>query len=173
MTASRSSSVRVSLVAVLGTVLVFLYATLAAVQILVLNPLAVAPGTSLEQIHADLAQAGESLGTPFVLAFLSLGPALSVLLMFLLARQPRVGARATGIGYAVLLAFGAPASFIASFGPGMALADTYLTSGADHSGWSSVLYGVSALALAVAVVLSIIPQRDAGRQELNQPKLAD
>ena len=93
--------------------------------------------------------------------------------MLLLSRQPTIGARAIGIGYASLLAFGAPAYFIASFGPGMALADTYLTPGADHSGWSFVLYGVSAGAIVVAAVLALVPQRGAGRQPLKQPTLAE
>ena len=55
----------------------------------------------------------------------------------------------------------------------MALADTYLTSGADHSGWSFVLYGVSAVAIVVAAVLALVPQRGAGRQPLKQPTLAE
>ena len=173
MTRRESPTFRVSVAAIVGTIAVFLYAVLAAVQILVLNPLAFAPGKPLSQIHTDLAQAGEAIGTPLVLAILGLGPALAVLLMLLLSRQPAVGARVVGIGYAVLLAFGAPAYFIASFGPGMALADTYLTSGADHSGWSFVLYGVSAGAIVVAAVLALVPQRGAGRQPLKQPTLAE
>ncbi len=173
MTRRESPTFRVSVAAIVGTIAVFLYAALAAVQILVLNPLALAPGKPLSQIHTDLAQAGEAIGTPLVLAILGLGPALAVLLMLLLSRQPTIGARAIGIGYASLLAFGAPAYFIASFGPGMALADTYLTSGADHSGWSFVLYGVSAGAIVVAAVLALVPQRGAGRQPLKQPTLAE
>lgn len=173
MTRHESPRFRVSIAAIAGTIAVFLYAALAAVQILVLNPLAFAPGKTLGQVHADLAQAGEAIGAPFVLAILGLGPALAVLLMLLLSRQPAVGIRAIGIGYAVLLAFGAAAYFIASFGPGMALTDTYLTSGADHSGWSFVLYAVSAVAIVVAAVLTLVPQRGAGRQPLNHPKLAE
>ena len=81
MTRRESPPFRVSIAAIAGTGAVHLHAALAAVQILVLNPLAFAPGNTLGQIHADLAQAGEAIGTPLVLAILGLGPALAVLLM--------------------------------------------------------------------------------------------
>lgn len=65
-------------VAVVGTVLVVAYALLAGAQILVLNPLAAAPGRTLEEIHADLASANEVIFTPVVVGILAPGPAIAL-----------------------------------------------------------------------------------------------
>lgn len=67
MTAStkRTSGHRTAVViAAVGTALVTAYAGLAALQILVLNPLAAAPGRNLDEIGEDMAAAGESLTAP-------------------------------------------------------------------------------------------------------------
>ena len=57
------------------------------------------------------------------------------------------------IAYLVLLTFGAPAYFMASFGAGMGLADTYGISGADYSPWARPLYLVSLLSLLAALAI--------------------
>ena len=49
--------------------------------------------------------------------------------------------------YLILLALGTPAYFIANFGPGMALADTYGIGGADASPWAVPLHVTSMLAV--------------------------
>lgn len=54
--------------------------------------------------------------------------------------------------FLALLMLGAVGYFVASFGAGMALADTFGISGADYSPWARPLYVVSALA-AVAIVV--------------------
>ncbi len=67
-----------------------------------------------------------------------------------LAGRPRPAARlvrSVAAAYLVLLVLGTPAYWVASFGPGMALADTYAISGADSSPWPAPLYVTSGLAL--------------------------
>ena len=148
-------------VAFAGTLLVTAYAVFATVQILVLNPLATVPGTDLGQIHAGLTAAGESSSWPPVAIVLGLGVALALLVLVLVARRRDGSVTAVVCAYLCLLAFGAPAYFVASFGPGMALADAYLTSGGDHSRWSLALYATSGLALlgVLAVAVGMVTTR--------------
>lgn len=143
---------RAHAIALVGTTLVVLYAAFAALQILVLNPLAAVPGRSLAEIQADMAAAGEPTGA--VPAFIVLGIGVALALAFLVVVFWRGEARpgAALLGYALLLACGAPAYFFASFGAGMSLADTYGISGGDHAPWAKVLYVVSAAALVVGAV---------------------
>ncbi|SFS17085.1 hypothetical protein SAMN04487846_3445 [Microbacterium sp. cf046] len=144
------------LISAAGTVLVTAYAALAALQILVLNPLAAAPGIDLNQIHADMAAVGESLNAPVAVGVLGLGIGLAILLFVLIAVRRDVTRTAAMFGYLVLLAFGAPAYFIASFGAGMGLADTYMIGGADYSPWALPLYLTSLLALLAALTLGAV-----------------
>jgi hypothetical protein len=156
VTASRTSSSdhrTAVLIACVGTLLVIAYAGLALAQILVLNPLAAAPGKTLDEIHADMALAGESLNTPMAVGVLSLGVGLAVLTLILLSRSRDTTPIAAALAYLLLLAFGAPAYFIAAFGAGMGLADTYLISGGDHSPWARALYLASALSFLGAATL--------------------
>lgn len=154
-------------IALVGTAAVAIYATVAALQIVVLNPLAGAPGLSLEQIHADMAAMNESPGTAGVLIFLGLGVTLALGVLVLLVRRADATPRVAAYAYLLMLALGAPVYFVASFGPGMSLSDTYPISGADHTPWGAVLYGVSLLALiGVAISLAFgrttsAPQGDA------------
>ena len=136
-------------VAVIGTVVVVAYALLAAVQILVLNPLAAVPGAELSQIYADVSAAGESMGAPLVLAGLAVGPVVAVGLLLRTRRRPDGEARIVAVQYLALVALGAFGYFWASFGPGMALADTYGISGGDHSPWATPLQAVSGVAFVV------------------------
>ena len=143
--------------AAVGTGLVVAYAFLAALQILVLNPLASVPGRNLGEIHAEVEAAGESMGVWVVIANLLLGPAIAITLLLLRARRrPVQPARATTVPYLALLVLGAPAYFWASFGPGMSLADTFMIDGYDHSPWALPLHVTSGLALValVGVVVS-------------------
>ena len=111
-----------------------------------LHPLAAAPGLALAQIYAEVAAAGESMGTGLVIAFLAVGPLIAI------ASGRRVEApRPAGPTGRGLLSgadgVGAPAYFWANFGPGIALADMYLIGG-DHSLWAVPLYATSGLAAA-------------------------
>lgn len=108
------------------------YALLAAVQILVWNPLAAVPGVGLDQIFAEVAAAGESMGAGMVIAFLAVGPLAALALLVGVGRRPDRRACVVGILFLVLLALGTPAHFWANFGPAVALADTYFVSGRDH-----------------------------------------
>lgn len=137
---------RTAATAIAGTAVTIAYAYLAVLQILVLNPLAAVPGAGLEQIWADLAAANESLGVPGVLLGMTVGPvvALTLLVHALWGTDP--SPRNVATAYLALLAFGAPAYFVASLGAGMALADTYGISGGDHSPWAQLLHATSGIA---------------------------
>lgn len=151
----RSEHARSVAVAVIGTLLVTAYAALAALQILWLNPLAVAAEVQTEHLWADLTEAGELINTPLVIGVLSVGPILAVVGLILVARNTAMPPSATALIYLVLLALGAFGYFAASFGPGMALADTYPISGEDRSPWAIPLYVTSLLAIVVITVGSI------------------
>ena len=153
-------SVRASLrrrartVTVAGTVAVFAYAVFAAFQILVLNPLAAAPGADLAQIYADVEAAGESMGVPSVVTILTVGPIAAIALLARTWARPEPEPRMVLVLYLALLALGELGHTVAGFGPGMALADTYLISGGDHSPWAVPLQAVSGIAFVVAVILA-------------------
>jgi hypothetical protein len=129
------------------------YAALAAVQILVLNPLAAAPGLTLTEIRGRMSDAGESLMPGTVLGILGLGVAMAigVAVVCLVTRAHPVVPAMT---FLAVLMGGAPAYFVASFGPGMALADTFMIGGADASPWAIPLFAVSALA-AVGILVGV------------------
>jgi len=147
-------------VAVVGTTVVAAYAMVAVLQVLVLNPLSAVPGQPLGQIYADVEAAGESMGVAFVILLLALGPGIGVALLMRARKAPR---SVVTSWYLPLVAFGAPAYFWASFGPGLALADAYLASGGDHSAWVLVLYALSGLALVASIAVA------AGRLKGHEP----
>ncbi len=155
-------------VVVIGCGTVILYAVLAALQILVVNPLAAVPGAGLSEIYGGISQAGESPGIPLTLTVLGGGIVLALALAALLLRNRATTPVAAALGYLTMLALGAPALFIASFPAGMAVADTFLVSGGDHSGWSTALYLFSTVALIAAAALPIADalRRRSDRQEL-------
>ncbi|CAD5141843.1 MULTISPECIES: hypothetical protein [Microbacterium] len=149
-------------ICVAGVLAVTAYAALAAVQILVLNPLAAAPGgLSLDEVRAAMSNAGESLMPQTVLGILGAGVCLGVgtAVVCLLTRAPAVVA---GMTFLALLMGGAPAYFVASFGPGMGLADTFGISGADASPWALPLYAVSALSAVGVLVGAAVTSRRRG-----------
>lgn len=154
-TRPRSEPARSVAGAVVGTALVTAYASLAALQILWLNPLAVAAEVQTESPWADVTAAGESFNTPLVVGVLSIGPIFAVVALVAVARNPAMTPPATALIYLVLLALGAFGYFAASFGPGMALADTYLTTGGDRSPWAIPLYVTSLMAIVLITIGSI------------------
>lgn len=160
MTRTRRQTLWISIAGVLA---VTAYAALAAVQILVLNPLAAAPGLTLDEIGAEMASVGEGLGQGAMFFVLGIGVVLAVVLAVV-----SVGGNARPlvptIGFLVLLMLGAIGYFAASFGAGMGLADTFGISGADYSPWALPLYAVSVLsgvALVVVGVMVAVRQRPA------------
>lgn len=151
MTAQRRATL---LVAILGALAVLAYATWSAVHLLVLNPLAAAPGLELDEIYGAMADAGESFSMAWVLGFLGFGVALAVAAAWvcIAMKAPPIVAAS---GALALLVLGAPAHFMASFGPGIALADTFMISGGNHSPSHLPLYAISALAAVAVIVVAI------------------
>ena len=150
--------------AIVGTVVIMAYALFAAVQILVLNPLAAVPGASLRDIYAHVAEAGESMGVLVVLASLAVGPGIAIALLVAVWSGPATSVRRVALQYLAVVALGALGYFWASFGPGMALADSYFISGGDHSQWATPLYVASGLALVAMLLYGIAasPRRRSG-----------
>ncbi|WEK61078.1 MAG: hypothetical protein P0Y60_17515 [Candidatus Microbacterium colombiense] len=147
-------------ISIAGVVAVIAYAALAAAQILVLNPLAAAPGLTLDQIHAEMSDASESLRPDVVLFILGVGVALSigVAVISIVRKAPPIVPAMSMLGLLMLGTFG---YFVASFGAGMALADTFGISGAEYSPWAMPLYLVSVLAALTAAVGGVLHVRRA------------
>lgn len=101
-----------------------------------------------------MAAVGESLSSLIAVGILSVGVGLAVVTFVLIAVLREATPLAAVIAYLVLLMFGAPAYFMASFGAGMGLADTYGISGGDYSPWARPLYLVSLLSLLGAITIS-------------------
>lgn len=141
-------------IAVAGVLAVTAYAVLSAVQILVLNPLAAVPGMSLAEIQAGMSEAGEEVNGVAVMVFLGTGPVLALGAAVLIVRG-RMRPAAAAMMFLLIILFGAAAHFVASFGPGMAIADAFGVGGGDHTGIRVILYGVSAACGVVALALGI------------------
>ena len=154
MTAMNSSRRATVWVSVIGVLAVATYAAVAALQIMVLNPLAAAPGRTLDQIRADMGGAGESLSPASVLGILGIGVVLAVVVA-IVAIIGRMPAALAAMVFLSLVVLGTPGYFGASFGAGMGLADTYGIGGADYSPWARPLYAASLVALGVLLVLAV------------------
>lgn len=153
-------------ISVAGVVAVTAYAALAAVQILVLNPLAAAPGLTPEEIRVEMANANEDPGYPRALAILGLGIAMAVAtaIVSIVSKAPAI---VPGMTFLALLMFGAVTYFVASFSSGMALADPFGISGGDYSRWARPLYAVSALA-AIAIIVGGITMTRRGHPTVDR-----
>jgi hypothetical protein len=151
----RTSSKPAVLIAVVGIVLVAAYAALGALQLLVFNPIAAAPELTLDEIHTALAAAGESVSPVPVIIFVWFGLVLACGVGVYATTAPTASPVLVAVLLLLILAFGTPAYFVASFSAGMALADTFFISGGDHSSWSTLLYVTSATSLACAIVLPV------------------
>ncbi|TQK18793.1 hypothetical protein FBY40_1282 [Microbacterium sp. SLBN-154] len=141
-------------ISIIGTVVVTLYAAWAYIHIIVLNPLAAVPGLPLEEIWRQTELSQGSIDRFVVPAILAVGPVLALILLVLGQILLRNEPEWVVVGYLGILVLGAPAEFVASFSPGMNLADTFAISGADYSPWAAPLMATSALAL-VAFLASI------------------
>ena len=149
-------------VAVLGGLAVVLYAAVAALQILVWNPLAAVPGASLVEISGHLDHTGEAFSPWSVLATLLVGPVLALALV-VIAALGRLSAVWCGAAVCAVIAAGALGYFGAAFIPGMSLADAYGISGGDHAPGGLVLCAVSAVAAAGAIVFAVVAARRGAR----------
>ena len=142
-------------IAAIGTAAVAAYAAWAAVQILVLNPLAAMPGRSLAEIHADMDAAGQGVSIASTIGLLAVGVVLAIAALAVVIGRPGIPARAVAAVYLALLIAGALGYWFAAFSWGMSLADTYGISGGDHSPWARPLYAVSVAALAGLVAVGV------------------
>ena len=116
---------------------------------------------SLGEVYEAVAATGDSIGVAGVLVFLAIGPLIAGAVA-LTARRADATARGIALAMCGIVMFGAPAYFMASFGPGMALADALMISGADHSRWSLVLYAASVAAVVTAIALAVGAARGRG-----------
>ncbi|MBT1605674.1 hypothetical protein [Curtobacterium flaccumfaciens] len=146
-------------VAVVGVLVVALYAALLAVDALVLDPLAAVPGATLAEIHAELTQQGFPVGadvaTVVGIAVVGVLFAAGLSVLLLITRAP------AHVIAAVLLAvvvMGTPMSFVAAIALGMDVADAYGVGGGAHTIWSGVLYVTSLVALIAIPVVLVVGQ---------------
>ena len=161
---------RAILIAIVGTLTVTAYAIFAAWHILVLNPLAALPGKTLEQIVAETEAANQPLGQAFTIGVLALGVLIALVLLVSACLGGLTGILPTAALYSALLALGAPGYFVASFAPGMSLADTYFISGGDASPWAGVLMAVSAAAFLALFCIGVIAiARRSARAAVHSP----
>ena len=111
---------------------------------------------SLDEIHAAMDAAGETLGAPRVIAWSAVGVALALVALIgtILERAPR--ARHVVAGYLALLVLAAPSHMFVAFTGGMAIADAFATSGGDHAPWGGMLYAASGLALLALIALTLL-----------------
>lgn len=132
--------------------LIALAVVLSALQIWVANPLAAAPdGRGLGEVYADLGSAGEMSGQWFGVLMHVAGLAAAGILAWFSIDRYEVSRSVLAAAGGMLLALAAPAYWLASFGMGMGLADTYGIGGADHSRLSWAVYLLALVGVAVLV----------------------
>ncbi|MBB5639858.1 hypothetical protein [Cryobacterium roopkundense] len=145
----------------LGLGIVCAYALAGVLQVLVWNPLAAVPGSTLGQIRADMARANESLTADWVIGWGAIGVALAAAVFLTAAARRTNRIDLVVAAYLVLLVFAAPSHMFVAFAPGMSLADTFMISGGDHAPWGVVLYLVSTAAMVTLIVLIVRSARAA------------
>ncbi|MCR2783748.1 MULTISPECIES: hypothetical protein [unclassified Microbacterium] len=133
---------------------------LSVAQILVWNPLAKVPGLTLEQIYAEMTAAGQLPPAGHViLGMWAVVWGLAAIVFPIGVRVPWVSARRVAVmGFAMVGLIGTT-QWIPAFGIGMALADTFLTSGEDASPVGAVIMIAGNVALAAAALIAIAPLR--------------
>lgn len=155
---------RAAWMAIVGVLLVAAYAVAGTLQILVWNPLAAVPGATLPEIHAGLDQANESLAAPTVIGWAVIGVGLAALVLLRVLIRPETRVRHVLALDLLLLVLAAPSHWFAAFPAGMGIADAFATHGGDHAPWGMVLYGISAVALVVLSVLSVMAKIRPGKK---------
>jgi len=130
-----------------------------ALQILVWNPLAKVPGRGLDEIYAAMAAADESSSPLPVLIWACFSLAAAVVLSILCA-VPMLAAllpsrRIVVLGLALVGGTAAVHS-MASFGMGMALADTFVTTGGDASPGGAIIAIVGQVAVVAALRVGLV-----------------
>ena len=134
------------LTALAGLVVVTVYAVVALLQILVWNPEAAVPGLTAAEVWSEVGTANQGPPGAFVVAVIAAGPLLALVFVVVCALTD-VGVWAVVSCYLGLLVAGVAGYFVASFGPGMGLADTYGITGGDYAFGGAALGLVSLLAM--------------------------
>lgn len=146
----------VLLVCLVGSILIIAYTVLALVQILVLNPQAAVPGMPLDEIWREVFRSKGNADPLVVTVVLALGPLLTIGLTVCAIVWLRRRLWVVVACFLALLVLGTPAYVVASFSPGMNLADTFGIDGADYSPWALPLFMTSAIALVLLGVAAIV-----------------
>lgn len=155
------------IVSTVGVAVVVIYAGLAALQILVFTPLAAAPGLSLAEVKAEMHSAGESLNEASTISILAIGPLIAVVVAAIAVRA-RAHPAIPAITLLIVLMLGGPGLFVASFGPGMGMADTFMVAGGIFLPGVMPFFVVSVIAgvaLTVGVILAATLARGPARLE--------
>ncbi len=113
------------------------------------------------------------MSAPLVIGVMSVGPIVAVLVLVIAVVRADTTPVAMVIFYLSILVLGPIAYFVASFGPGMALADTYGIAGNDHSPWARPLYVVSGVALLTIISIAAASWRVAAPISQYQFDLAE
>lgn len=160
-------------VAVVGVLVVTLYAALLAVQQLVLDPLAAVPGTSLGAIHAHLDEQGFDVrgDVVAVLVTAAIGVALAIVVAVVTLWR-RVEPHFVVAWMLGIIAAGAVPFFVAGFQLGMDVADGYGVSGGAHGPWAGVLYVTSLVALVAIPVVIVLGERRRALRAASGPQVA-
>ncbi|GAB3274969.1 hypothetical protein [Microbacterium lacusdiani] len=144
------------------------YAAVGILSITVWEPMAAMPGLSHDEIVAGIAAGGESHGAGVAAAVLCLASgAVAAVALAALASAGRVRPLTATVWILGIIALGPIAYFSASFPMGMAVGDAFLIGGGSHQPVPFVLAGVSALAVALVVILSVADAR--GRRAATAP----
>ncbi|MBD8045056.1 hypothetical protein H9638_14685 [Arthrobacter sp. Sa2BUA2] len=106
-----------------------------------------------------MASANESLAVPLVLAWAVIGVLLAGLVLMAAQRDPGLRVSTVVRINLLLLVLAAPSHWFASFPAGMGIADTFATTGGDHTPWGKLLYLVSAVAMIVLVFITLLDRR--------------
>lgn len=156
----RRRRMLVALPFTLGTLVIVV---LGALHLTVWNPLARAPGRSLEEIYAEMVSAGQlvpSQASAFVIVWAAFWSSAAIALL-LACGLPRRSAALTRRRIVVLglllIALTVVFKWAAGFAIGMALADTFMTSGADAAPTGPALNIVGQFALAAALLIGLAP----------------
>ena len=142
---------------VAGMAIVVCYAAAMALTSVVWDPMNAVPNLSYAQIVATLDRNGVSMVASVVamVAYSVVGIALA-LPVGISALAGRIGTWGASVWLLAVIVCGAPAYFMSGFGLGMDVADTFGTTGGDHTPVGGILYLVSAAAL-VALCLLLVP----------------
>lgn len=141
--------------ALVGTLVVAGHVALGLVHVLVLDPLAAAPGRTLGEVRARLAEVGAATPPTVVVLWGVVGLGIAVVLFVAAGRVSGVRVREVVVEYALVLVGGAPSFFVASAGHRAALVDGLHVDPADQAPTAAVLAAVSAVALVVVLVAAV------------------